>query len=223
MAPVPLRLLVIASDLLARTGLASLLSTAPEIEAVSHAEPTRDITELLDVYQPQVVLWDMGWNPDSDLEILADLIQPDGTLGPSNELTQDGVPLAVLAASESDARALWDAGARVILLRSTPLPRLIAALSAAAQGLIVVDDPLLTLFARVPPAEDPPLDEPLTAREKEVLQLLAQGMANKAIARTLAISEHTVKFHVNAILTKLGAQSRTEAVVRASRAGLVIL
>jgi DNA-binding NarL/FixJ family response regulator len=65
--------------------------------------------------------------------------------------------------------------------------------------------------------------EPLTAREREVLQLMAQGMANKSIARELAISEHTVKFHVNAILSKFGAQSRTEAVVIASRAGLVLL
>ena len=67
------------------------------------------------------------------------------------------------------------------------------------------------------------LIESLTPRESEVLQLLAQGMPNKQIALELAISEHTVKYHVNAILGKLGAQSRTEAVVRATRAGLILL
>ena len=65
--------------------------------------------------------------------------------------------------------------------------------------------------------------ESLTAREMDVLQLLAEGAANKEVARSLAISEHTVKYHVNGILGKLDAQSRTEAVVRATRAGLIFL
>ncbi len=67
------------------------------------------------------------------------------------------------------------------------------------------------------------LAEPLSARELEVLRYLAEGLSNKEIARKMAISENTIKFHVNAILGKLGAQSRTEAVVRATRAGLVLL
>jgi DNA-binding NarL/FixJ family response regulator len=71
------------------------------------------------------------------------------------------------------------------------------------------------------PAEAPA--EALTPRELEVLQLLAEGLPNKTIARQLSISEHTVKFHLNAIMSKLGAQSRTEAVVRATRLGLIIL
>ena len=74
------------------------------------------------------------------------------------------------------------------------------------------------------PARDPAdLVEELTPRETEVLQLLADGLTNKAIAQRLGISDHTVKFHVNAVLGKLGAQSRTEAVVRASRLGLLQL
>ena len=63
----------------------------------------------------------------------------------------------------------------------------------------------------------------LTQREMEVLALVAEGLPNKAIASRLEISEHTVKFHVNSILTKLGAQSRTEAVTRATRMGLLLL
>jgi DNA-binding CsgD family transcriptional regulator len=63
----------------------------------------------------------------------------------------------------------------------------------------------------------------LTPREREVLALLAEGLSNKAIADRLAISEHTAKFHVNAVLAKLGVQRRTEAVVRAARLGLVTL
>jgi DNA-binding NarL/FixJ family response regulator len=65
--------------------------------------------------------------------------------------------------------------------------------------------------------------EPLTPREMEVLQAMADGLSNKQIARQLGISEHTVKYHVNTILGKMGAQSRTEAVVRATRAGVLML
>jgi len=65
--------------------------------------------------------------------------------------------------------------------------------------------------------------EALTGREMEVLQLLAEGLPNKIIANKLSITDHTVKFHVNAIMSKLGVQSRTEAVVRATKLGLIIL
>jgi DNA-binding NarL/FixJ family response regulator len=82
---------------------------------------------------------------------------------------------------------------------------------------------LLTFGWPAASAEAPGLAEELTPREREVLQLLAEGLANKAIAQQLTISEHTVKFHVNAIMSKLGAQSRTAAVVRATRLGLVVL
>ena len=63
----------------------------------------------------------------------------------------------------------------------------------------------------------------LTPRESEVLQLLAEGLPNKAIAERLGISDHTAKFHVNAILGKLGASTRTEALAQAARLGLVLL
>ena len=66
-------------------------------------------------------------------------------------------------------------------------------------------------------------DEPLTAREREVLQLVAEGIPNKQIAQRLRISEHTVKFHVSAIMAKLNAASRTEAVTTAARRGLLLL
>ena len=71
--------------------------------------------------------------------------------------------------------------------------------------------------------EQMPLVDPLTRRELDVLRLVAEGLPNKAIADRLHISEHTVKFHLNALMGKLGAQSRTEAVVRATRLGLLLL
>ena len=102
-----------------------------------------------------------------------------------------------------------------------------AAVTAAALGLIVLAQPLgdRLLAGRVAvtalPAEGG--DEPLTSREHEVLDLLGQGLSNKQIARRLAISEHTVKFHVSALYAKLGATSRTDAVSRGARRGLITL
>ncbi len=106
---------------------------------------------------------------------------------------------------------------------------IIAATTAVAGGLTVLDRRLATeaLAAiarpRIAFEAAQTSDEPLTAREREVLQLLAQGIPNKQIAQRLRISEHTVKFHVSAIMAKLGAASRTEAVTTAARRGLLLL
>jgi two-component system nitrate/nitrite response regulator NarL len=110
-----------------------------------------------------------------------------------------------------------------LLLRDSSAESLAAALQAAVQGLVILD---AALAVAVLPARDPEAEllvEALTPRELEVVQLLAEGLSNRAIAHRLEISEHTIKFHVNAILGKLDAQSRTEAVVRATRLGLILL
>jgi DNA-binding CsgD family transcriptional regulator len=99
--------------------------------------------------------------------------------------------------------------------------QVLAAVLAVAAGLTVVD-PALGPGAVPTPGEDEPV-EALTAREREVLSLLAAGLPNKAIARELGISENTAKYHVAAILAKLDAQSRADAVMRAARAGLLPL
>jgi two-component system, NarL family, nitrate/nitrite response regulator NarL len=94
---------------------------------------------------------------------------------------------------------------------------------AVAQGLLALDESFATILLRDAPSPPEELAEPLTRRELEVLQLLSQGLPNKRIAQRLGISEHTVKFHVNALLGKLGVQSRSEAIVHAVRLGLVVL
>lgn len=116
------------------------------------------------------------------------------------------------------------------LLRDATPDEIVPAITAVAGGLITLDRRLaVDLFAAsqrvaAPAVERPSTsDEPLTARELEVLQLMAQGLPNKTIAARLHISEHTAKFHVSAIMMKLGAASRTEAVTRGARLGLLIL
>ncbi|MGB6428962.1 MAG: response regulator transcription factor, partial [Candidatus Acidiferrales bacterium] len=123
------------------------------------------------------------------------------------------------------ARALR-AGVRAILPSDISSEHLVAALEAAAAGLVVMHPvEIAGAFPAIEPASRPlaELAEPLTPRESEVLQMLASGLGNKEIAARLAISEHTVKFHVASILGKLGAGTRTEAVSIGIRRGLVLL
>ena len=137
----------------------------------------------------------------------------------------DRVALVVLldgADPEDGVRAL-KAGARAVLHRSYSRNEIIAAIKMITSGLVVLPPELLaTLLHEAPPADDV-LKAQLTRRELEVLAEMADGASNKAIARQLGISFHTAKFHVAAILAKLDADSRTEAVAKAAQSGLVML
>lgn len=208
------RVLVIADNLLARVGLSTLLNTQPEIYVVGQVAGGDSLADDLDIYRPDVVVYDLGYNPLVALPRL-------------DPLYEARLPLvALLPDAEYAVRAahVLAGGPYGLMLRETSGPLLTAALVAAAAGLVVLDPALaasLTPLGESLP-QDPPGDD-LTPRETEVLQLMAQGMTNKAIAHALNISPNTVKFHINAILSKLDAQSRTDAVVRATRLGLVIL
>jgi DNA-binding NarL/FixJ family response regulator len=113
------------------------------------------------------------------------------------------------------------------LARDVDADQLDLAVRSADAGLVLLDLPLAatSLAAGATPvvAEAPPGSDPLTARELQVLQLVAQGLPNKGIARQLGISENTAKFHVASLTGKLGASSRTEAVTLAARRGLILL
>ncbi len=214
----PLRVVIIADDPLARAGLAALLASEPGCQVIGQTPADADLAATLDVYRPDAVLWDLGWDPQrvtaaggkSALDRLAELERPE-------------LALVALAPDPTHALAVWAAGVRGLLLRDATSDMMIAALSAAVARLAVLDPALAP--ALIVPAERPTaaLLDTLTPRELDVLHRLAEGLSNKEIARQLLISEHTVKFHINAILGKLGAQSRTEAVVRATRLGLVAL
>ena len=192
------RVVVVSDDPLVRGGLAALLSEEADLVVTGQwpADAPRDaLDEAADV-----AVW------DADLEFA-----PPGGL----------LVLAVLRDPRQAGSALA-AGARGVVPRDVAGPRLAAAVRAVAEGLVVLDGvPAETLLR--PRAEPDALPEGLTAREQEVLQLVAEGLSNKLIAARLGISEHTAKFHVNAILGKLGAQTRAEAVAQAARLGLLLL
>jgi len=104
-----------------------------------------------------------------------------------------------------------------------PSEELGAAVAAVAQGLTVLPKPLVERLLDEPTVSVEELSEPLTARESEVLDLLGHGLSNKMIARELHISEHTVKFHISSLYSKLGVSNRTEAVSQGARHGLISL
>ncbi len=173
-------------------------------------------TESLPAYSPNVILADLGWSIDTD--ILADEAASLPELGQIQ-----GIPTLGLIADASQAATAWRAGYRSLLLRSESPRALVSGLHATADGLWVLSPKLSLPFPVYGPSDQPFDFEELTGREQEVLELLAEGLTNRGIAHRLGISEHTVKFHVNSILGKLGADSRTDAVVRATRAGLILL
>jgi DNA-binding NarL/FixJ family response regulator len=202
----PVSVLVVAPDPLARSGLAALVTGLPGLTLAGEVGPSQ-AARVEAGGTPRVILWDMGGGVRSGIRST-----------PWTELT---APVVALAADAEQAGEALRAGARSVISRSAAPEAVAAAIDCAARGLMVLDPALAGSFVRAP--ESPDGAEPLTPREREVLALLAEGLANKAIASRLGISEHTAKFHVNAILAKLGVDSRAEAIVRAARLGLVVL
>lgn len=223
-----LRVLIIADDPLARAGLAALLTSLPGFMVVGQMGGEADVLTELAVYLPDVVLWDLGWDstraPGSPRH--PGVPEPEGfrtSLERLADLRDAGPPVVVLLPDATQGAAAWAAGARGLVLRDAPAEQLAASLQAVEQGLVALDGTLAASLVPTSSLGPAPLAEALTPRELEVLQWLAEGLPNKTIADRLHISEHTVKFHVNALMGKLGAQSRTEAVVRATRLGWLLL
>jgi DNA-binding NarL/FixJ family response regulator len=193
---------------MARAGLRSMLANAEEIvvQVVGEAASPAGLTfSEADV----VLLMD-----EELLEEAAIAVAEDGTQ-------------ALVVISEEDhvvsrLRALPLKGWGIVPPDAPP-EELATAVSAAAQGLIVLHKPLTERLLQEPAASVEELSEPLTAREREVLDLLGRGLSNKLIARELHISEHTVKFHISSLYAKLGVNNRAEAVSQGARHGLISL
>ena len=175
------------------------------IEAAS--EVMRAGLEALLQQQPDIELADSA--AEADVLLADDVPELSGDIA--------NLPVVVLA-DEFPAPQAWRSGIRGVIPRDAPAAQIVAALVAAAAGLVVL--PAEDTLALLPRRAAQPA-EPLTQREVEVLEMLAEGLSNKLIAYKLGVSEHTAKFHVNSILAKLNAGTRTEAVMRGVRLGLV--
>jgi len=199
------RIVIAAPSAVVRAGLEALLSGTPGWEVAGSFADASHVDSL----RPDVLVAAL---PVSALHVVPN-VAPAIVL-----LTSEGQP-------EWTAEALRS-GVRALLPRDAPAAAILAAVEAAANGLAVIDPQELEgLLGSPGPAVDAADTgtAPLTPRELEVLRMMADGAANKEIAWKLAISEHTVKFHVASVMGKLNASSRTEAVTRGLRRGLILM
>jgi DNA-binding NarL/FixJ family response regulator len=203
-----LTLAVVSADRLARAGLASLLAEQEGLRLIGQFPLEVEPEAVLPGTKPELAVLDLTWEEPESQEAVANWIE---TLRWT----------LLLVPADRPPGPLWGLGPGGLIDREQPAEAIAAAAQAIASGLLVLDPQ----FSRPALAGDVAVDpiETLSDREWQVLQLLAKGRSNLAIAEELGVSESTVKFHVSAILGKLGAESRTEAAVIAARAGLVIL
>jgi DNA-binding NarL/FixJ family response regulator len=195
----PRRILIGSASAVVRAGLEALLGANLSLSVSS-----RPLNQLdLDALQPEVILLDL------DLPEEAHLLQLAG-----------GIPLVVLCEEPLEALRL---GARAVLPPTADAAEILCAVEAAALGLVILHPDTLETLIPLLPTGPRPASQSLTPREIEVLGMLAEGLGNKNIARHLGISEHTVKFHIGSLFTKLNASSRTEAVTLGARQGLIML
>jgi two-component system, NarL family, response regulator YdfI len=211
-----IRAFIVARSPLARGGLENLLATRG-VSVVGRSASLGSLFEQIVDVEPDVVLVDTSGD---DSEALLD------ALVSSNLATETTVLLLSDHPRPGWTAEALRAGVRAILPAEVSPDQLAAALEAAMAGLVVINPSEIAVALAAPSAAWSPLAElaePLTPREREVLEMLASGLVNKEIAAKLSISEHTVKFHVASILGKLGAATRTEAVSLGFRRGLVLL
>jgi DNA-binding NarL/FixJ family response regulator len=203
------RAFVVAPTPVTRAGLRSMLANAEGIEVRVVGEATSP-TDPSALSEADVVLL-------ADEELLEEV---------SMAVAEDGTQALVLVSEEEHAvsrlRAMQLRGWGLVPPDAPP-EELAAAVAAAGQGLIVLPKTLSERLLQEPAPSVGELSETLTAREREVLDLLAHGLKNADIAGELHISEHTVKFHISSLYAKLGVNNRAEAVSRGARHGLITL
>jgi DNA-binding NarL/FixJ family response regulator len=203
----PIKVALLTDDPLLRAGLSSLLAQAGQGGGSGGSISVVDTTDA------EVALWDAGTDADKTLARLA-------------EVRNLPIPAVAIVGDPAHVAPALAAGARGVVLRDQVGPGIHAALTAVRSGLTVMDanlaETLVPANTNRPPSNGKGRGE-LTERERQVVQLLSEGLSNKLIADRLGISDHTAKFHVNGVMMKLGASTRTEAVVEAMRRGLIRL
>jgi len=199
--------LIVDDHEVVREGLRLSLSRSPHIRVVGEAGDGRAAIELAERRKPDVVIMDVRM-PTMD------------GLDATKELTEKEPEIAVLIFTAYSERSLLarglESGAKGYILKEAPHETLVRAIEKVAGGESFIDPALMPAFLSGKDREDM-----LTSREREILQLLADGMSNADVAQRLFISQETVKSHVRHILAKLEADTRTHAVAIALRDAII--
>src|SRR5437667_5997883 len=221
-----IRILLADDHPIVREGLRAVLETQTDFAVVAEAASGDEALRLALALQPDILLLDLEMPILDGVETIRRLRQQ-----------QPGARIIVFTAFDNDERIIHavQAGANGYLLKGAPREEIFKAIRVTMEGGSLLQPVVASKLLRHvgqqrvshPPqgnsAQAAPPYEPLTDRELEVLNLLAQGMPNKEIAAQLVISERTAKFHVSSIMGKLGATNRTEAVSLAAQKGLITL
>lgn len=221
--PDKIRIVIADDHPVVRDGLSAVLETQPDFEVVGEAGDGREAVAQVENLKPDVVLLDLDMPVMDGLEALRLIMEQ-----------HPATKVIVFTVFDTDERIVGavQAGAQGYLLKGdAPRDEIFRAVRTVYQGGALLQPVVASKLLRqmqqpVPASNSSTLhneEEELTEREHEVLELLAHGLANKEIANRLVISERTVKFHVSAILAKLGVSNRTEAVTVAAQRGLVRL
>ena len=215
-----IRVLLVDDQALVRAGFRMILDAEPEMEVVGEAADGREAIDQVRALRPEIVLMDIRMPELDGLEATRRILA-------GGDEAPKILMLTTFDLDEYVYEALR-AGASGFLLKDTPPEQLVSAIEVISQGEALLSP---TITRRVisefvkgtgpkPQAQFPRLQD-LTAREREVLTLIARGLSNAEIARTLFVSETTVKTHVARILMKLGLRDRVQAVVLAYESGIV--
>lgn len=208
-----IRILVADDHEVVRNGLVAMLGTQPDFDVVGEAATGLEVIQQDARLNPDVILLDLEMPEMDGVEALRRLrnAKPD-------------IRVIVFTAFDTDERIVGavQAGAQGYLLKGAPREELFRAIRVVSEGGSLLQPIVASKLLRQISQEQTQPDA-LTPREVDVLKLLAQGLQNKEIAAQLVITERTVKFYVSAILSKLGAGNRTEAVTIAAHRGLIKL
>jgi DNA-binding NarL/FixJ family response regulator len=212
--PTPLRVLLVDDHPLYRDGLVAVLGTLPGVEVAGQAGDGQEAVERARALQPDVVLMDLN------LPVLGGI---EATRRITGELPRTAVLVLTMLDGDDALFAAMRAGARGYLLKGADRDEIARALTTVGRGEVVFSAALasrvLAWFSGGRPAAATPFPE-LTDREREVLDLVARGLTNAAIAARLVVSDKTVRNHVSSVFSKLHVGDRALAVARARDAGL---
>jgi len=204
----PIRILIADDHLVVRIGLRSMIETQEDMEVVAEAANGREALELFRLRKPDVALMDLRMpimgGVEATMAIRGEF--PDARI----------IVLTTYNGDENIYRAL-QAGARAYLLKDVPRSEFLDDIRAVHSGQYCIPPAVAARLAQRLPYPE------LSSRELEVLQLIVQGRSNKEIGSVLAITESTVKNHVNSILCKMRVNDRTQAATTALRRGIVML
>jgi DNA-binding NarL/FixJ family response regulator len=209
-----IRVLVVDDHKVVRKGLGTFIAVHDDLELVGEAGNGEEAMEQCDALHPDVVLMDLK------MPVM------DGPTAIKHIRTRyPDINIVALTSFDDDslAQQALEAGAIGYLFKDVDEDELMAAIRLASNGRgIVAPEAMQALIARTP-RDGEEYSVVLTDREQEILELLARGLTNPKIATNLTISVSTVNFHVHNVLDKLGAKTRTEAVVIAAREGLIVV